>query len=159
MTSDQSTGRMLLSHNFNLSNQELPSFHKAEFAQIFIDGLQGKENVNCSLIENPHWVVEILFPMNQFEPQEIGRMCGEILINKRKSQQPDSPVAIDTLILGGKKATPVTSPSPTSLQTGEWGVDVVETLEAEAFLAAINWHNLTAGKSNDRIFKIEFLKD
>jgi Protein of unknown function (DUF2656) len=159
MTSDQSTGRMLLSHNFNLSNQELPSFHKTEFAQIFIDGLQDQENVNCNLIENPHWVVEILFPLDKFAPHEIGQLCGEILTNKRKSQQSDSTVAIDTLILGGKKATPVTSPSPTSLQTGEWGVDVVETREAEAFLDSINWHNLTAGKSSDRIFKIEFLKD
>jgi hypothetical protein len=158
MTSDQSTGRMLLSHNFNLSNQELPNLHKSEFAQIFIDGLQDQKNINCSLIENPHWVVEILFPVDQFEPQEIGQMCGEILINKRKSQKPDSTVAIDTLILGGKKFTPVTNTSPTSLQTGEWGVDVVETLEAETFLTAINWHNLTAGKSGDCIFKIEFLK-
>jgi hypothetical protein len=155
---DQSTGRMLLSHNFNLSNQELPTFEKSEFAKIFIEGLEEQENIKCSLIDNPHWVVEIVFPTDEFEPQEIGQMCGQILISKRKSQQPDSPVAIDTLILGGKKATPVTSASPTSLQTGEWGVDVVETTQADEFLAAINWHNLTAGKSGDQIFKIEFLK-
>jgi hypothetical protein len=153
---DQSTGRMLLSHNFNLSNQELPTFQKSEFAEIFIQGLP--ENVKCSLIDNPHWVVEIIFPVDEFEPQEIGQMCGQILTNKRKSQQPDSPVAIDTLILGGKKATPATSTAPTSLQTGEWGVDVVETAQADAFLAVINWQNLTAGKSGDLIFKIEFLK-
>jgi hypothetical protein len=89
---DQSTGRMLLSHNFNLSNQELPTFEKSEFAEIFIEGLP--ENVKCSLIDNPHWVVEIIFPVDEFEPQEIGQMCGQILTNKRKSQQPDSPVAI-----------------------------------------------------------------
>jgi hypothetical protein len=153
---DQSTGRMLLSHNFNLSNQELPTFGKSEFAEIFIQGLP--ENVKCSLIDNPHWVVEIVFPTDEFEPQEIGQMCGQILTNKRKSQQPDSTVAIDTLILGGKKYTPSTSTSPTSLQTGEWGVDVVETAQADAFLTAINWDNLTAGKSGDQIFKIEFLK-
>jgi hypothetical protein len=43
----------------------------------------------------------------------------------------------------------------------------VETAQADAFLAGINWHNLTSGKSSDwtpstlrdRIFKIEFLKD
>jgi hypothetical protein len=151
-------GRMLIAHNFALSDDELPALSKEEFAQVFIDGLQDQENVNCSFIENPHWVVEILFPLNKFEPQEIGRMCGEILTNKRRSQQPDSPVVIDTLILGGKKFTPVTSTSPTSLQTGEWGVDVVETAQAEEFLTAINWHNLTAGKSGDRIFKLEFLK-
>ncbi len=151
-------GRMLLSHNFNLHNHELPALNREEFTQIFIDGLQGKEKIKCGLVDNPHWIVEIIFPTDQFKPKEIGQMCGDILTSKRKSQQLDSKAAIDTLILGGKKATPVASTSPTSLQTGEWGVDVVETFEAEAFLAEINWHNLTAGKSGERIFKIEFLK-
>lgn len=157
--SDQSTGRMLLSHNFDLRNNELPVLNREEFAQVFIDGLQGKEISKCGLIDNPHWVVEIVFPTDKFEPKEVGHLCGQILTSKRKSQQPDSPVEIDTLILGGRKTTPLTSASPTALQTGEWGIDVVETAQAEAFLASINWYNLTADKSSDRVFKIEFLKD
>ena len=132
--SDQSTGRMLLSHNFNLRNNELPALTREEFAQVFIDGLQGKENIKCSSIDNPHWVVEIIFLTNQFEPKQIGQICGDILTNHRKSQQPDSKAMIDTLILGGRKTTPATSMSPNSLQIGEWGVDVVETIQADVFL-------------------------
>lgn len=154
--SDQSTGRMLLSHNFHLDNNELPTLNRQEFAQVFIDGLQEQAPINCSYLENPHWVVEILFPTDKYSPQEIGEMCGNILTSKRQSQL-DSPLTTDTLILGGKKTTPPTNNSPKSLQIGEWGVDVVEIAEAEVFLDSINWHNLTAGKSSDRVFKIELL--
>ena len=150
---------MLLSHNFNLRNNELPALKREEFAQVFIDGLQGKDSIKCSYIKNPHWVVEILFPQSEFQPREVGRMCGEILTSKRKNQQPDSNVNIDTLILGGKKTTPATSMSPTSLQLGEWGVDVVETIQAHVFLQEIAWSKMTANKPSDEIFKIEFLKD
>lgn len=157
--SDQSTGRMLLSHNFNLRNYELPALNREEFTQIFIDGLQGKEKIKCGLIDNPHWIVEIIFPTDQFEPKEIGQICGDILTSKRKSQQPDSKAVIDTLILGGRKTTPATSMSPNSLQIGEWGVDVVETIQADVFLQEIAWSQMTASKPSDGIFKIELLKD
>ena len=157
--SDESTGRMLLSHNFNLRNNELPALVREDFALVFIDGLQGKDNIKCSYIQNPHWVVEILYPTEEFEPKEIGQMCGEILTSKRKSQQPDSKLLTDTLILGGRKTSPVTSMSPTSLKSGEWGVDVVETAQAEVFLQDIAWEKMTADKPSDGIFKIEFLKN
>ncbi|MEM9508150.1 MAG: DUF2656 domain-containing protein [Cyanobacteria bacterium P01_E01_bin.35] len=156
--SDKSTGRMLLSHNYNLSNNQLPALTREEFAQIFIEGLQEKPSIKCSLINNPHWVVEILFPKADFDAQTIGQMCGAILTSNRQSQLADSSLSTDTLILGGKKTTPVTSASPTSLQTGEWGVDVVETPQATAFLAAINWDAMTANKPSDGIFKIEFIE-
>lgn len=156
--SDQSAGRMLLSHNFNLRNNELPALTREEFAQVFIDGMQGKENIKCSSIDNPHWVVEIIFLTNQFEPKQIGQICGDILTNHRKSQQPDSKAIIDTLILGGRKTTPATSMSPNSLQIGEWGVDVVETIQADVFLAEIAWSEISASKPSDGIFKIEFLQ-
>ena len=151
-------GRMLLSHNFNLNNNELPALNREEFAQIFIDGLKEKDDISCSYIKNPHWVVEILFP-SKFEPHEIGQMCADLLISKRKSDRSGSKLTTDTLILGGKKTTPVTSPSPTSLQPGEWGVDVVETAQGDIFLESINWDNLTADKDSDSIFKIELHKD
>jgi hypothetical protein len=49
--------------------------------------------------------------------------------------------------------------SPNSLQIGEWGVDVVETIQADVFLAAIAWSEISASKPSDGIFKIEFLQD
>ncbi len=149
---------MLLSHNYNLSNNELPALTREEFAQVFINGLQEQSSIECRLIENPHWVVEIIFPLEEVEPQDVGQMCGEILTSSRKSKQPDSKLATDTLILGGKKTTPATSASPTSLQPGEWGVDVVETAQADSFLTAINWDVMIADKPKDGIFKIELIK-
>ncbi|MEL6495633.1 MAG: DUF2656 family protein [Cyanobacteria bacterium J06623_7] len=156
--SDSSTGRMLLSHNFDLRHGELPALKREDFAQVFIDGLQDKEEIKCSYIENPHWVVEIIFPIDKFAASSIGQMCGEILTGTRKSEQLDGKLIIDTLILGGKKTTPATSTSPTSLKTGEWGVDVVETAAADAFLSSINWDTLSANKPSDGIFKLEFLQ-
>ena len=156
--SDSSTGRMLLSHNFDLRHSELTVLKREDFAQVFIDGLAEQKEIQCSYIDNPHWVVEIIFPIDKFEPKAIGQICGEILTTKRKSQQ-TSKLTTDTLILGGRKTTPATSMSPTSLHTGEWGVDVVETLQGDAFLAAINWDTLSANKPSDGIFKLEFLKD
>ncbi len=149
---------MLLSHNFNLNNNELPTLNREEFAQVFIDGLSTKDNISCSYIKNPHWVVEILFPTEEYTAPEIGQMCGEILTSSRKNDLSRSQLSTDTLILGGKKTTPATSTSTTSLQIGEWGVDVVETLEAVLFLQAINWDNLTANKPKDDIFRFDFLK-
>lgn len=155
--SDQSTGRILLSHNFNLFNHELPAFSREEFAQVFIDGLKAKDDLICSYIQNPHWIVEIIYPTEKFEPEEIGQMCCDILIEKRKSQT-NSQLTTDTLILGGKKTTPVASISPTSLKPGEWGVDVVETAQGDVFLASINWEILTADKPSNSIFRIEVLQ-
>lgn len=149
---------MLLSHNYNLSNNELPALTREEFAQVFIDGLQEKSSIECRLIENPHWVVEIIFPLEEIEPQDVGQMCGEILTSSRKSQQANSQLATDTLILGGKKTTPATSASPISLQPGEWGVDVVETAQADIFLTTINWDVMIVDKPKDGIFKIELIK-
>ena len=152
-------GRMLLSHNFNLNNNQLPAINREEFARVFIDGLKEKADISCSYIKNPHWVVEIRFPIDKFEPQEIGQMCGDILISKRRKDLSGSKLATDTLILGGKKNTPVISTSPTSLQPGEWGVDVVETAQGDIFLESINWDNLTADKTSDSVFKIELHQD
>lgn len=154
--SEQSTGRMLLSHNFNLNNHELLALNREQFAQVFIDGLKDREDITCSYIKNPHWVVEILFPQEKYAAPEIGKICGEILTSKRRRELVTGKLTTDTLILGGKKTTPVTSSSSTSLQTGEWGVDVVETPKADVFLTSINWDNLTADKPSDGIFRLDF---
>ena len=147
---------MLLSHNFNITNNELPALNREQFARVFVDGLKEKEDIQCSYIKNPHWVVEIIFPAQKYEAKAIGQMCGEILTDKRKSSLTDSKLTTDTLILGGQKTTPATSTSPTSLQIGEWGVDVVETAQAEVFLQSIRWDALTADKPSDGIFRIDF---
>ena len=58
------------------------------------------------------------------------------------------------MLLGGLKMTPAMGTSPTSLQPGEWGVDVVETTSPEQFLAGLNWETITANKPPEQIFKV-----
>lgn len=148
---------MLLSHNFDLYNNELPPLNKKQFAQIFIDGLKEQNNLNCNLIENPHWIVEIIFPTNEFSAAEVGEKCGYILKEAREQQRSENNKMPDILILGGKKTTPALGNSPTSLQIGEWGVDVVETAAADIFLSSIRWETTISSKPIDSIFKIELL--
>ncbi|MDJ0632503.1 MAG: DUF2656 domain-containing protein [Xenococcaceae cyanobacterium MO_188.B29] len=153
--SNPTTGRMLLSHNFELKDNIFPQFSREKFAQVFIDGFQDKPNIACSSIDNPHWMVEIIFPSDEFSADKIGQFCAKILEQKRKSQKPDNVKMPDILILGGKKTTPPISDSPTSLQPGEWGVDVVETASADSFLTDLNWDERVKDKPIDRVFKIE----
>ena len=153
--SDSTTGRMLLSHNFDLQDSKFPQLSREEFAQVFIDGFQDDKNITCSLIDNPHWIVEIIFPEDEFSADRIGQLCANILEQKRKSQKPKDVKIPDILILGGKKTTPPMNTSPTSLQPGEWGVDVVETTSAEVFLTALNWDARVENKPIDRVFKVE----
>ena len=150
-------GRMLLSHNYDLANQELPPLNKGEFAQIFIDGLTEQEHISAKLIDNPHWIVEIIFATEMLNAAEVGKVCSQVLATKRQTQKTPSQTMPDILFLGGKKTTPALSSSPTSLQTGEWGVDVVETPSAQTFLASLQWDELTASKPKDGIFKVEVL--
>jgi hypothetical protein len=152
---NEPTGRMLLSQNFDLYDNLIPAMNREEFAKLFIDGLKEK-NLTCNAIDNPHWAVEIIFPPGEFSAREIGEQCGRILLEMRKSQ--NNPKMPDILILGGKKTTPAIGISPTSLQPGEWGVDVVETAVAETFLASIDWNERSSQQPVENIFKIELIQ-
>ncbi|BAZ17259.1 hypothetical protein NIES4071_91370 [Calothrix sp. NIES-4071] len=147
------TGRMLLSHNFDISDSVIPPLSREQFAQVFIDGLGA--NAQCRLVNNPHWIVEVIFDTDSYSPIQMGELCAQALVNLRISQKKDAKLP-NTLILGGIKTTPATSSSPDSLQPGEWGVDVVETSDAERFLQGIGWEAAIATKSPDSIFKVEF---
>ncbi|MGK7894891.1 MAG: DUF2656 domain-containing protein [Xenococcus sp. (in: cyanobacteria)] len=137
---DESTrGRMLLSHNFDLYDRVFEELTREEFAQIFIDALKSQNNIEVNLIDNPHWNVEILFPTSEFSPQRIGQLCAQALKQQRQQEKPATAKLPNILILAGKKTTPPLGSSPTSLQPGEWGVDVVETASVSTFLTAIRW--------------------
>ena len=118
-------GRMLLSHNFNISNEVVPELSREEFINTFIDGLNSYSDLICSEVRNPHWMVEVLFDPNQRSPQEVGKLCAQALRQKRQTQKHANSSSFNILALGGLKTTPPLSTSPTSLQPGEWGVDVV----------------------------------
>ena len=146
-------GRMLLSHNYDISDSVIPPLSRDEFAQVFIDGLGAA--AQCRLVNNPHWILEVLFDTEKFSPTQMGTLYAEALVNLRRSQIKDAKLP-DTLILGGIKTTPAMSSSPDSLQPGEWGVDVVETNDAERFLQGIGWDATVATKSPDSVFKVKY---
>ena len=149
------SGRMLLSHNFNLSEAILPKLSREEFATIFDHGFRDRPNICCRLLANPHWIVELLFPAREISPSDLGKLCAQILHQNRQPQKTNDAAMPDILILGGIKTTPTTSSAPDSLQPGEWGVDVVETASAQQFLQSINWETTIAQRDPNSIFKVE----
>ena len=150
--------RMLLSHNFNLSNSEFPELDRQQFAEVFCQGLSTQAAISANAIANPHWLVEVLYDETQINAAEVGQICCDILVAKRRKQLAEGTKLPHILFLGGKKTSPPMSNSPTSLQTGEYGVDVVETTSAEQFLAGIRWEIMIADKPPENIFKIEYLE-
>lgn len=146
---------MLLSHNFDIQSGIVEPLTRPEFVEVFQTGLKDHPNCSCRLVSHPHWAVEIKFPKDQYTPAQLGQICAEAMIQKRKDRQTGDKDLPTVLVLGGIKLTPVTSSLPETLQTGEWGVDVVETQTRDTFLQAIAWDTVTATKAPGSIFKIE----
>jgi Protein of unknown function (DUF2656) len=153
MVSDTLTGRMLLSHNFNIAADRMPPLSRAEFGAVFTDGFQPLNQVTCQPIEHPHWQVEVQFDPHEYSPPQIGQQIAQFFALKRQQQMGTATMPA-ILILGGLKTTPATGPLP-ALQPGEWGVDVVETESVVTFLQAIGWDATVSQRSPDTIFKIE----
>jgi hypothetical protein len=149
---------MLLSHNFDVSPDDVPALSREEFTDVFRLGLLAHPDLQCRLIQHPHWIVEILFSTQAFSPKQIGERCAQALADKRQAQALGSEAMPEILILGGVKTTPPTSTDPDALQPGEWGVDVVETQSGAAFLTAIAWEATIAQKPTESIFKVEWIK-
>lgn len=144
------TGRMLLSHNFELTDDRVKLLDRASFAAIFIEGLAA-DGIIGQLIDNPHWIVELRFDPAQQSPAAVGDRCAQVLLAARQAEQPSQLPHI--LVLGGLKTTPPLSPSPLALQPGEWGVDVVETADGDGFLVGINWAATIATRDPETIFQ------
>ena len=155
MTNDSQTLRMLLSHNFDLADAKVPVLSREAFTQLFRDGFASQPEVACRQVDNPHWVVEIICPVELLSPQQVGEHCARILAESRTAAL--GAIDFDILVLGGIKTTPPTSSSPDALQPNQWGVDVVETRSGSQFLKTIDWENAIASKPATSIFKVERL--
>ncbi len=149
---DNLDGRMLLSHNFALTEGEVHPLNREEFADVFTKGLADKSAVSCNPIESPHWVVEVHYQTSELTPEAVGQLCAETLGAYRKAHRKSN---FCVMALGGEKTTPPTG-EPPSLQTGEWGVDVVETAAPEEFLEEINWDKLAGAKPAEKIFRVDY---
>ena len=148
---DKLDGRMLLSHNFTLTEGEVHPLNREEFAEVFSQGLSDHTGISASLINNPHWVVEVSYESARYTPAQVGQMCAEALAAHRKKHKAES---FTVMALGGEKTTPPTG-APPSLQTGEWGTDVVETANPQEFLDEINWDKLAGAKPSEQVFRID----
>jgi Protein of unknown function (DUF2656) len=137
-------GRMLLSHNFNIQSEQVPALSRSEFTKIFQVGLG--ESYQCQEVESPHWIVEVLFPGDR-SPLAVGEAVATALADARQGD-------VEILALGGLKSTPPTSNAPGALQPEEWGVDVVETADAEEFLRSIDWANTVGSRSAETFFEV-----
>jgi hypothetical protein len=137
-------GRMLLSHNFNIQSDKIPALSRSEFTAVFQAGLGA--GYQCQEVESPHWIVEVLFPINR-SPQLVGEAVATALATARKAN-------VEILALGGLKSTPATSTAAGALQPGEWGVDVVETADGEEFLKLIDWANTVSSRSAETFFEV-----
>jgi hypothetical protein len=149
------SGRMLLSHNFTLDEQSVQALNREDFANVFIHGLMDTVGINCAFIDHPHWIVEVSYDAAEHSADSVGQRCAETLANYRKKHHKNnSGEHFTVMALGGQKQTPPTGPLP-ALQTGQWGVDVVETREPETFLAEINWNKLAGAKPAQEIFRLD----
>lgn len=143
---------MLLSHNFTLIESEVHPLNREEFAEVFVKALDDQAGVDCSAVENPHWVVEVRYD-SHYAPLEVGQLCIDALAQYRIDRESKG---FCILALGGLKTTPPTG-APPSLQTDEWGVDIVETRDPDMFLEEINWDKLAAAKPPENVFKVDHL--
>ncbi|MEO0758718.1 MAG: DUF2656 family protein [Cyanobacteria bacterium J06648_16] len=148
---------MLLAHNYTLTNSSMestvPALSPAEFAEVFSVDALGDAGISCTLIDHPHWMVELRFDSSRISPNGVGELCAQAFQRLRTPQNAGkSPY--DILILGGLKTTPPRGTNPVALQTGEWGVDVVETFSADDFLLGIGWERSVGERPPEQVFKV-----
>ncbi len=148
------TTRMLLSHNFDITDAAIPALSRAAFTDVFVQALE--DCGACRLVDNAHWVVEVRFEESQFTPAQMGDRYVQALASARRSTLTANTQFPEILALGGLKSTPPTSDSPDALQMNEWGVDIVETVSAEDFLAELDWDGTVSSRAPGTIFKSVF---
>ena len=151
MTTPSATTRMLLSHNFDVNAGVIPMLSRAAFTQVFIDALS--DCARCRLVDNPHWIVEVLFDADTITPAQLGDRYLKALAQYRQSTLERTIQLPQYLALGGLKSTPAMTNSPDSLQPNEWGVDIVETEDADRFLEGLGWDATVTDRPVGTIFK------
>lgn len=145
--------RYLLSHNHDISDEVAPALSREAFAAVFqeacsLDPQYGE--IQVSGIEHPHWRCELRTGLS---PEVMGQfLAGAVKAYRERTLE--KPLNYKVLILGGLKTTPATSEDPVALQTNEWGVDIVETMDDEAFLSKINWAGLTGYRNPTDIIQV-----
>jgi hypothetical protein len=152
-----STSRMLLSHNYILTDTGVAALSRSDFTQVMVDGLGAHPALICTAVESAHWIVAVSFNAATHLPQQVGEACAQALVQYRLTQTAKPAISFHVLALGGCKTTPALGPAPNTLQPGEWGVDIVETPSTEQFLQTLGWEAMIATKPSDSIFQVDLI--
>ena len=140
--------RLLLSHNYNIAETVAPLLSGDEFCNLLVVHLPSDWVIKS--VSHPHWRCEV-------HAEGSPAIIGEALINAvvaYRTEQLQQALSYSVLALGGLKNTPAPSSAPNALQKGDWGVDVIETPDAETFLQTLGWETLIAGRPEQEIFKV-----
>ncbi|NER30236.1 MAG: DUF2656 domain-containing protein [Symploca sp. SIO1C4] len=133
--------RMLFSYNHDKSGE---AWSHEQFQQLIAAALADSQ-VTVSAMEHAHWLVEV--SGDELEPAQIGQLIAAHIAQQRFGSTPP----VEVLALGGQKTAPSTF---SALGVGDWGVDVVESHNAQSFLDGIAWSATVQSKDNNVIFKV-----
>ena len=138
--------RFLLSHNLQVVSDNLKGLNSAELAAGLVAHLP--TDVHVQALSHPHWLVQVeadLLPIDL--ANAVLQAWRELRCSAGAADD-----ACQLLALGGRKDDQAASGA--LLQRSDWGVDVVETLNAAAFLQSINWDLLKQGRAPDGVFEL-----
>jgi hypothetical protein len=134
----------IISHNLQIVATNIPAFKPDEL----VDGLlkQNESFQSITALIHPHWLLRL---ESTLEVQELAEALLAAWRGVRLSNGHEFNHTV--MALGGRKDDKAIPNSP--LQTGCWGVDLVETLDGPAFLRSINWDALKSGRPADAVFE------
>ena len=135
----------VISHNLQVNSPKVPAFDTQQLA----DELKNNSDliISSEVIAHPHWILSV---SSNEGPQILAEELVRVWLMLRKKLGHDSDHKV--LALGGRKDSKAMAGAP--LQEGFWGVDVVETMDKNSFLQAINWAALKSGRPSDAVFEV-----
>ncbi len=135
----------IVSHNLQVTSKAVPPLSASDLADAFI---KNSDVFTVSqALSHAHWLVRLESSLSASD------MAEDVVKSwKRYRQSEDQDSDHYWLALGGRKDTPAMPGSP--LQTGSWGVDVVECHDPEKFIQEINWPALKSARPAEAVFEI-----
>ena len=135
----------IISHNLQIEDPAVPEVSADQLAQLLTESCTSIQSVE--VLDHSHWMLRI-------ESDKQAELLAQNLVDGWRAMREASGHASNhkVIALGGRKDSDSLGNSP--LQKGFWGVDVVETRNAEAFLQAINWEGLKSSRPPDAVFEI-----
>ena len=135
----------VLSHNLQITSDSVPAIDMQDLAEALV--VNASAITAAQVLDHPHWALTC---ESSLEPVQLAHELVKAWKTYRQNNGHTSSHTV--LALGGRKDSVGAPGSP--LQEGYWGVDVVETQDPKAFLAAINWDGLKSTRPQEAVFEI-----